>query len=115
MSQSRIIITSYSDPDLDGTASAIAYAELLQNQGKNTKVAFFGTPHREAQFVLKTFGIKTPVQAENIFNQEDKLILVDASDLRGISNFINPKQVIEVIDHREVNQTGEFPNAKIQI
>jgi len=115
MSQSRIIVTSYSNPDLDGTASAIAYSELLKKQGKNAKVALFGTPHREAQFVFKTFDIDKPAQAENILNQEGKLILVDASDLRGISNLIDPKQVIEVIDHRKVNQSDKFPNAKIQI
>lgn len=115
MSQPRIIVTGYSNPDLDGVASAIAYAELLKKQGKNAKAALFGTPHREAQFVFKTFNIDKPAQAENILNQEDKLILVDASDLRGISNLINPKQVIGLIDHREVNQADKFPNAKIQI
>ncbi|MBU1000825.1 DHH family phosphoesterase [Patescibacteria group bacterium] len=115
MSQSRIIITGYSNPDLDGTASAIAYAELLKKQGKNTTAALFGIPHREAEFVFKTFNIDKPAQAENILNQEDKLILVDASDLRGISNLIDLKQVIEVIDHRKVNQADKFPNAKIQI
>lgn len=115
MSQSRIIVTAYSNPDLDGTASAIAYAELLKKQSKNARVAFFGTPHREAQFVFKTFDIDKPAQAENILNQEDRLILVDASDLRGISNLIYPKQVIEIIDHRQVNQADKFPNAKIQI
>ena len=115
MSQSRIIITGYSNPDLDGTACAIAYAELLKKQGKNAKVALFGTLHKEAEFVFKTFNIDKPDQAENILNQEDKLILVDASDLRGISNLIDPKQVIELIDHRKVNQADKFPNAKIQI
>lgn len=115
MSQSRIIVTGYSNPDLDGTASAIAYAELLKKQGKNVAAALFGIPHREAQFVFKTFDIDKPAQAENILNQEDKLILVDASDLRGISNLIDPKQVIEVIDHRQVNQADKFPNAKTHI
>lgn len=115
MSQSRIIVTAYSNPDLDGAACAIAYAELLKKQGIGAQVALFGTPHREAQFVFKTFNIDTPAEAENILNQEDKLILVDASDLRGISNLIDLKQVIEVIDHRKVNQANKFPNAKIQI
>lgn len=115
MSQSRIIVTGYSNPDLDGIASTIAYGELLKKQGKNARVALFGTPHREAQFVFKTFDIDKPAQAENILSQEDKLILVDASDLRGISNLIDPKQVIEIIDHRKINQADKFPNAKIQI
>jgi len=115
MSQSRIVITGYFNPDLDGTASAIAYAELLKKQGKNATAALFGIPHREVQFVFKTFKIDKPAQAENILNQKDKLILVDASDLRGISNLIDPKQVIEVIDHRKVNQADKFPNANIRI
>lgn len=115
MSQSRIIITCYSNPDLDGIACAVAYAELLNKQDKNAIVAIFGVPHREAQYVFKTFNIDKPIQAKKVSAQEDKLILVDASDLRGISNLIDPKQVVEIIDHRKINQADKFPNAKTQI
>lgn len=115
MYKPQTIVTGYSNPDLDGTACAIAYAELLNKQGKNATAAIFGIPHREAQFVFKTFNIDRLIQAENIFDQNDRLILVDASDLRGIADLIDPKQVIEVIDHRKVNQADKFPNAKIQI
>lgn len=111
----KVIITGYSSPDLDATACAIAYAEFLQKKNINAVAAFFGTPHREAQFVFKTFGIYKQERAEEILTNDDKLILVDASDLRGISEKINPAQVIELIDHRKINESEKFPQAKIQI
>jgi len=111
----RIIVTGYSSPDLDATACAIAYTEFLQKKGTNAVVALFGIPHREAQFVFKTFHINPPVNAERILTKEDKIILVDSSDLRGISNKINPRQVIELIDHRKINEADRFPHAKAHI
>lgn len=115
MPNGTIIITAYSNPDLDGTACAIAYAELLQKKKNNSFAALFGTPHKEAQFVFKTFNIQEPENAEKFLLKNPDIILVDASDLRGISNKIDPLKVIELIDHRKINQADSFPNAKIQI
>ncbi len=116
MSKREILVTAYSNPDLDGIACAIAYAEFLrESQNKDATAALFGIPHREAKFVFKTFKIHPPEDAEEILAKDPDIILVDASDLRGISNKINPSRVIELIDHRKVNQADGFPNAKIQI
>ena len=115
MENSRIIVTAYSNPDLDGTACAIAYAEFLQKKGNNAVVAIFGIPHREAQFVFNTFHIEQPIHAEETLSKMDKVILVDASDLRGISDKINPEQVIEIFDHRKIHEADKFPHAKAQI
>jgi manganese-dependent inorganic pyrophosphatase len=41
--------------------------------------------------------------------------LVDASDLPGLEGKVNPNSVIEIIDHRKINNAEKFPNAKIQI
>jgi manganese-dependent inorganic pyrophosphatase len=115
MAMISILVTAYSNPDLDGTACAIAYAELLRKENKVAISALFGTPHREAQFVFETFNIPQPENAEKILPKNPDIILVDASDLRGISNKINPLKVIELIDHRKINEADGFPNAKIQI
>lgn len=40
-----ILVTSYKNPDLDGTASAFSYAEFLNNTGFNSLVKIFGKPH----------------------------------------------------------------------
>lgn len=115
MGSQRIIVTSYPNPDLDGTASAIAYAEFLHQQSSNAVAAVFGTPHREAQFVLKTFHIVEPYSAEKLLTADGRVVLVDASDRLNISSQIVTEQVIEVIDHRKVHEAEKFPRATIQI
>ncbi len=111
----KIIITAYQNPDLDGTACAFGYAEFLQKNNKNAVAAIFGTPHREAQFVLKKFNIPKLNDAEKIVAEVDEIIIVDASDLRGLSDKIDPQKVTEIIDHRKVNEAHKFPQAKVQI
>lgn len=115
MSPNRILITAYKNPDLDGTAAAYAYAEFLQKKGQNAWAGIFGIPHQEALFVFAEFNIQKMADAEKLLEESDQIILVDTSDLRGISEKINPKKVIELIDHREINKAGKFPQAKIQI
>lgn len=115
MEHGRTLITSYIDPDLDGTACAIAYAEFLQKQGKNVQAALFGTPHIEAQFVFRTFNIRAPFNADDQLQDSDSIILVDASHILNISSRIKPTQIIEVIDHRKVHESEKFSNAKVQI
>lgn len=109
------LVTPYENPDLDGTACAFAYAEFLQKSGQKAVAAIFGKPSREAQFVLKQFRISPLKKAENLVNQTDKIVIVDASDTRGISKLIVPKRVIEIIDHRKIHEAHKFPNARTQI
>ncbi|MDD4983476.1 MAG: methyltransferase domain-containing protein [Candidatus ainarchaeum sp.] len=111
----KILITPYVDPDLDGSACAYAYSEFLVKQGVNAVGAVFGNIHNEAKFVFNKFKIPKLQNAENIVNKIDKIILVDASDLQGISKKIDPNKVIEIIDHRKAHEADSFPNAKKQI
>lgn len=110
-----ILVTAYSNPDLDGTACMVAYAEFLQKEGYSAAAVLCGVPHREAQFVFDTFNIIPPKDADSFLTKATQVVLVDASDLRGISNSIHPSQVIELIDHRKINHADRFPHAKIQI
>jgi inorganic pyrophosphatase/exopolyphosphatase len=41
--------------------------------------------------------------------------LVDASELDGLTSEIDPNHVIEIIDHRKINNAEKFPQANIQI
>ena len=108
------LIIPYSNPDLDGTACAEAYAEYLNKQGGNAKAAVFGTPHREAQYVLEKIE-EQPEDASDLFEGAEDVIIVDASDLRGISDKVEPENVTEIIDHRKEHHADQFPNADAQI
>jgi len=110
----KTLITAYETPDLDGTASAFAYQELKAKLGEETIWGVFGQPHLEVEFVFDYLGL--PIErAESVFDQIDNILLVDSSDTRGISSLIDIKKVIEIIDHRAINEAEKFVNAKAQI
>lgn len=115
MDKIKLLVTPYMDPDLDGTACAYGYVEYLCKNGRDAIAGIFGTPYREAQFVMNKFNIPKFVDANSIIGQVDKIIIVDASDTRGLSKRVDPKKVIEVIDHRKINDADSFPNAIKQI
>jgi len=111
---SHSLVTPYSNPDLDGVASAFAYAELLNKRGQDANAGVFGTPHREAQFVLDKIGLKIQDGSKLISAAED-VIVVDASDVRSLPDKLEPVMVSKIIDHRQEHRADQFPNADVQI
>lgn len=109
------LVTCYLRNDLDGVACVYAYSEFLKKNKIDAIGAIFGKPHREAKFVMDRFKIKNLQKADKFVNSNEGIILVDASDIRGISPKIDPSKVIELIDHRKMNEVEKFPNAKPQI
>lgn len=109
-----ILVTDYMRNDLDGVACVYAYSEFLKKKGVDAVGGIFGKPHAESRFVMDKFGIKI-ANAEKLIASSESIILVDASDLRGISPKIEPGKVIEIIDHRKLHDADKFPHAKVQI
>ena len=109
-----ILITCYVNPDLDGVAGALAYGEFLQKTGRESVVGIIGEPHDEAKYILDRYNIPYPQKIINADNF-DEVVLVDASDLNGLEGNIVPEKVVEIIDHRKINEADKFPNAKVQI
>ena len=111
----KIMITAYEHPDLDGVACAYAYSEFLNKNNKKSITVLFGVPDKEAEYVLEKYNISPYEDGDKLISEAEKIIIVDASDLRGISKKINPLKVIEVIDHRKIHEADKFENAKKQI
>ncbi len=109
-----VLVTCYVNPDLDGFASAVAYAEFLNSQGRPAQVGILGVPHDEVKYVLDRFKLINPKEISSAADFTE-VILVDASDLNGLEGRIEPDKVVEIIDHRKVNEAEKFPNAKAQI
>ncbi|MCR4280223.1 MAG: DHH family phosphoesterase, partial [Candidatus Komeilibacteria bacterium] len=105
-----VLITCYVNPDLDGVAGAIGYAEFLSKIGKNCEAGIMGEPHAEAKYIFDRFGFNYPKSLLN-GDDYDELIIVDASDLNGLEGNIAPTKVVEIIDHRKVHSAHEFPHA----
>ncbi|MDQ7814352.1 MAG: DHH family phosphoesterase [Patescibacteria group bacterium] len=109
-----VLVTCYVNPDLDGVAGAVAYAEFLDKPERSVVAGVIGDIHDEAKYVCDRFNIKRPMAIENA-DDFDVVILVDSSDLIGLEGRIAPEKVIEIIDHRKIHQAEKFPNAKVQI
>ena len=43
----KVIVTSYSNPDLDGVAASYAYTEYLEKTGQLASYCFEGEPKKE--------------------------------------------------------------------
>lgn len=110
----RILVTDAPDPDLDGVACLYAYSEYLNQTGINSIPMIFGVPQEESGFIMAKLGLKIK-NADDIELDFEKIILVDTSGPQWQSKKINLNKVVEIIDHRQFDNTGAFPNAKLQI
>lgn len=109
-----LIIVTYENPDLDGVSCGYAYEEYLNKTGQVAKFVLFGSYQEEVSFLMDKFNIPRIHSIVDVTNNS-KIIIVDASDIRGLPKKIIPKKVIEVIDHRSFINKAEFPNAKFEI
>ena len=110
----KILVTGYHNIDLDGAACAYAYTELLNQLGSPAVFGISGSLEVEPSYVFKKLNLKA-LNADKILCPKTKIIICDASESRWLSKNINPLQVIEVIDHRTINEVEVFKNAKVQI
>ena len=109
----KIIVTSYKGPDLDGISCMYAYKEYLNKQGKESDYYIYGKPNKEVEIVCEMFNIT--LKEINNFNEEQDIVLVDTNNIDRMP-FVNPKKVIEIIDHHSKNPASEACiNAKFQI
>ncbi|MCD4705036.1 DHH family phosphoesterase [bacterium] len=109
----EILVTCYQNPDLDGFSCAIAYAEFLNKIGNKAKTFIQGNPTLEIKFLMSYFNFNFPVEVKNS-NDYESIALTDSSDLNALGG-LDPKKVVEVIDHRKYCVKELFPNAKFQV
>ena len=88
-----ILVTCYVNPDLDGVAGVVGYAEFLSKAGQQVEAGIIGEPHDEAKYILDQFGIQYPKHLEDTEDYE-RVILVDASELNGLEGKIESLKVI---------------------
>ncbi len=108
-----LLVTSYVNPDLDGTAGVIAYTEFLKAQGKEAVATLTGNIHSEAKHILERFQITPPPELDP--NQAETLILIDTSIPSEQDSRLPLDRVIEIIDHRALHEGHLYPKANLQI
>lgn len=109
---SEILITAKVSPDIDGVACMFAYAQLL---GKDVQSVVFGNLNPEAKYFVDKHGVNIDTINDDGSGNWEKVVLVDASSMKGMPKVVTASKVIEIIDHRVGDfKEGEFPNAKVQ-
>jgi inorganic pyrophosphatase/exopolyphosphatase len=103
------VVTSYFEPDLDGTSSMYAYAELLNKQGEDVGYYIWGNAKNEVAIVCNKFNICLG-GLKNIEDKNNKYILVDLNSMDQMHEKINEENLIEIIDHHGLSRF--LPNYK---
>lgn len=111
---SKILVTPKVHPDLDGTSCALAYSELLQQEGKDAQGIITGNPQSEVCYFVEKEGIKIPTREDIESDSYGAFILVDASSMKGMPKTVRTEKVIEIVDHRQGEPEKLFPQAKVQ-
>ncbi|MET0118874.1 MAG: DHHA2 domain-containing protein [Sedimenticola sp.] len=107
------LVTSYPNPDLDGIASMISRAWMLQEiDGIAAEAVYSGELDKETEFVLERLGIPSPRQV-SACPPDHPVHLVDTHHLIQLSGHVSPKQVRSIIDHHPAGDSTSFPHAKI--
>ena len=98
-----ISVVGHANPDTDSVTSAIAFAALLNAQGKEAKACMqIGAAelNPESTTVLKKFGLPAPELLTDAAGKE--IALVDFSDLaQGPAN-LDSAELVAVVDHHKI-------------
>jgi len=94
-------ISGHKNPDTDSICSAIAYSELENKLGQNTKAVKLGEINEETKFALEKFSFEVPETLENAAGK--KLILVDHNEAKQSPDGIEAAKIIEIVDHHKFN------------
>lgn len=83
--------------DIDGLAAGVAYAELLNLQGKPAQ--FVSTSRMNASVTPTIKRWDLPIQTAYNVNNDDRYIVVDNSSPEWLERFVREDKIDEIVDH----------------
>lgn len=98
----KTLIFGHKNPDTDSICSALAYADLKTQLGKNVEAVRLGSISGETKFVLDYFKVEAPRLVETVANEASQVILVDHNERQQSVSDIDQVRVVEVIDHHRI-------------
>jgi len=109
----EIIVTAGSGYiDIDVLSCGVAYTELLNLQNKNAALVLMGEMNATISKSMRNWNISFKTGLEN--NKEKEFVIVDVSNPKYFSDFVDHSKIIEVWDHRygfEKNWLKKLGNA----
>ncbi|MBW6462491.1 MAG: manganese-dependent inorganic pyrophosphatase [DPANN group archaeon] len=96
-------IIGHKNPDTDSICAAISYADLKNTivTTKEFQPARSGNINDETRFILNKFNAKDPILLDDATGK--KVILVDHSEPKQRPENIDKGEIVEVIDHHNIN------------
>ncbi|MCK5043351.1 MAG: manganese-dependent inorganic pyrophosphatase, partial [Candidatus Aenigmarchaeota archaeon] len=104
-----IYIVGHKNPDTDSICAAIAYADLKKKTGETEDIipARSGDINDETRFILDKFGAEDPALLKDASGK--KVILVDHSEPKQRPENMDKGEIVEVLDHHNINFTQATP------
>ncbi len=97
----ELLIFGHQNPDTDSICSTLAYQEIKNQMGIETKACRIGAISEETQYVLDYLKLEAPVLIADV--ESKNVILVDHNEFQQSANQIEKANIIEVIDHHRIN------------
>lgn len=99
----KTLIFGHKSPDTDTICSALAYANLKNELGKNAEPARLGEVNKETQYALDYFNVKAPQLIDTVGEDVDDVVLVDHNEFQQSVDNIQDVKISEVIDHHRIS------------
>ncbi|WP_338673421.1 DHH family phosphoesterase [Streptomyces sp. SCSIO 30461] len=107
-------VFSYVNPDTDGVGGSLAYAEWACHVGAETYTpVLWGALDAATRTALRHYAVQAPSTLDSL-PPDCRVVLVDTHHLAQLPARLDPRQVVEVIDHHPHGDTAAFPNARVQ-
>ncbi|MBM3256609.1 MAG: manganese-dependent inorganic pyrophosphatase, partial [Candidatus Moranbacteria bacterium] len=98
----NIIVIGHINPDTDSIVSAIALAQLLNQEGKEAQAFFRGNLNKESQWVLDNFQARELIEEINEVLESKEVFFVDFNEADQCP--FNPGKIklVGLIDHHKL-------------
>jgi len=99
---SKVLIFGHQNPDTDAITSAISFAYLQNQLGREAEAVALGKPGEETQYALDYFKTEAPRVVTEVASETNEVMLVDHNEFQQSVSDIEKVTVLAVVDHHRI-------------
>lgn len=99
---SNILVFGHKSPDTDAVTSAISFAYLQNQLGKDVEPVALGEISEETQYALDFFNTKAPQIVTEADSNVEAVMLVDHNEPQQSLDNIDEFEILSVVDHHRI-------------
>lgn len=99
---SNILVFGHKSPDTDAVTSAISFAYLQNQLGKDVEPVALGEISEETQYALDFFNTEAPRIVTEADNNVEAVMLVDHNEPQQSLDNIDEFEILSVVDHHRI-------------